>query len=129
MKWDNLNKITTKVHGSNVVNRTTRTMIQEVRPEFANGASTSQTLPLSKREKSSSLKVDFPAILPPVYAYDCAGPAFPTNVSFASPSPSVHEKYNSEHCVWLFSRILGGHARLSLFQLLEDCGFTSQGPQ
>ena len=78
-------------------------MIQKVRPEFANRASTSQTLPLYKREKSRSLKVDFPAVLPPVYAYNCVGPAFPTNASFVSPSPSFHEKYNGEHCVAVFT--------------------------
>ena len=103
IEWYNLNKITTNVHGSNVVNRTAGTMIQEVRPEFANRASTSRTLPIYKREKKRSLKVDFPAILPPVYAYDCVGPAFPTNASLVSPSPTVHEKYNSEHCVAVFT--------------------------
>ena len=103
VKWDNLNKITTNVHGSNVVNLTARTMIGEVRPEFANRASTSRTPPIYKREKSHSLKVDFPAVLPPVYVYDCVGPAFPTNAWFVSPSPSFHEKYNSEHCVAVFT--------------------------
>ena len=63
MEWDNLNKITTP----------------EVRPKSASRASTSLTPPNYKREKSRSLKVDFPAILPPAYAYDRVGPAFPTN--------------------------------------------------
>ena len=129
MEWDNLNKITTNVHGNNLVNRTAGTMIREVRPEFAKRASRSRTLPIYKHKKSRSLKVDFPAVLPPVYVYDCVGPAFPTNASFVSPSPSVYEKYNREHCVWLFLRILGGHARLSSFQLLVDCEFMSQCPQ
>ena len=52
LEWDNLNKITTNVHGSNVVDRTAGTMIQEVRPEFANRASRSRTLPIHKREKA-----------------------------------------------------------------------------
>ena len=52
MEWDNLNKITTNVHGSNAVNRTAGTMIQEVRPEFANRASRSRTLHIYKREKA-----------------------------------------------------------------------------
>ena len=52
MEWGNLNKIATNVHGSNIVNRTAGTMIQEVRPEFANRASRSGTLPIYKRKKS-----------------------------------------------------------------------------
>ena len=79
--------------------------------------------------KSRSLKVDFPAVLPPVYVYDCVDTAFPTNASFVSPSASVYEKYNSEHWVRPFSRILGGHARLSSFQLMVNCEFMSQCPQ
>lgn len=35
LEWDNLNKITTNIHGSNVVNSTGGIMIQEVKPGFA----------------------------------------------------------------------------------------------
>ena len=35
LEWDNLNKITTNIHGSNVVKSTGGIMIQEVKPGFA----------------------------------------------------------------------------------------------
>ncbi len=34
VEWDNLNKITTIIHGSNVVNSTGGIMIQEIKPGF-----------------------------------------------------------------------------------------------
>ena len=34
MEWDHLNKITTNVHGSNVVNSAAGIMLQEIKPGF-----------------------------------------------------------------------------------------------
>ena len=63
VEWDNLNKITTNVHGSNVVNSTGGIMIQEVKLNTSI-ADKDRTLPLKKRNKTRCLEVGTPAILP-----------------------------------------------------------------
>lgn len=45
LEWDNLNKITTNVHGSNVINSTGGIMIQEVKADVSE-MPTKRTLPL-----------------------------------------------------------------------------------
>ena len=69
LEWDNLNKITTNIHGSNVVNWTGGIMIQEVKPGFdaPNSPPNQRMLPLYERNKTRSLKVDIPETLDPVH--------------------------------------------------------------
>lgn len=63
LEWDNLNKITTNVHGSNVVNSTGGIMIQEVKPgyEFHHR---DQPLPTQTRTMMRSVQLDTPETLP-----------------------------------------------------------------
>ena len=61
LEWDNLNKITTNIHGSNVVNSTGGIMIQEVKPRFA---------------------VSKPETLAPLHIYNRVGPIFPEGAAF-----------------------------------------------
>uniref|UniRef100_UPI00358FCF5F uncharacterized protein n=1 Tax=Myxine glutinosa TaxID=7769 RepID=UPI00358FCF5F len=62
-EWDNLNKITMNIHGSNMVNSAGGIMIQEITPDAT--PSTERTLPLYDRSKKRSLKLDTPETLPP----------------------------------------------------------------
>ena len=58
-EWDNLNKIMTNVHGSNVVNSAGRIMIQETKP----GCDVTQheiSLPTYGGTNGRSLKLDTP---------------------------------------------------------------------
>lgn len=66
LKWDNLNKITTNIHGSNVVNWTDGIMIQEVKPGFdaPNSLEIQRMFPLYKRNKTR---------LPPDPRWICPG--------------------------------------------------------
>ena len=78
LEWDNMNKITTNIHGSNVVNSTGGIMIQEVKPGFdANGKD--QKLPSYERSMACSLKVDTPETLAPIHIYNRVGPKFTTD--------------------------------------------------
>ena len=68
LEWDNMNKITTNIHGSNVVNSTGGIMIQEVKPGFG-VSNKDRTLPIYKRSTTRSLKVDTPETLAPIHIY------------------------------------------------------------
>ena len=56
VEWDNLNKITTNIHGSKVVNSNGGIMIQEVKPN-TDIANTDRILPLKQRNKTRCLEV------------------------------------------------------------------------
>ena len=58
MEWDNLNVLTTSIHGSNVVNSTGGIMIQEIKPgSDVDNMIPKRCLPLYKRKKHKILKV------------------------------------------------------------------------
>ena len=58
MEWDNLNVLTTSIHGSNVVNSTGRIMIQKIKlGADVDNMIPKRCLPLYKREKHKILKV------------------------------------------------------------------------
>jgi hypothetical protein len=61
-EWDNLNKITTNIHGSNLINSAGGIMIQEITPDT--NPSTERTLPVYGRSKRRNLKLDTPETLP-----------------------------------------------------------------
>ena len=59
MEWDNMNKLTTNIHGNNVVNSTGGIMIQEVKSDV-DPSSRARTLPVYDQSKTRSLKSDVP---------------------------------------------------------------------
>ncbi len=80
-EWDNLNRITTNVHGSNVVNSAGGIMIQEVKESHV--STKKRTLPLYDRSsKMRSLKITPPETLPEL-AFKRAGPNSPTMPTLA----------------------------------------------
>ena len=58
-EWDNLNKITTNLLGSSIVNSAGGIMLQEVRPGFDNVCA--RTLPVYRKSNQRSHSVDTPA--------------------------------------------------------------------
>ena len=108
LEWDNMNKITTNIHGCNVVNSTGGIMIQEVKPGFST-TNQDRTLPLYERNKNRSIKVDAPETLAPVHIYTRVGPRFPQGAVFTPPEENseVFSKCIQEYLVWLFVRVVG----------------------
>ena len=94
VEWDNLNKITTNVHGSNVVNSTGGIMIQEVKPK-TDIADKDRTAPLTQRNKTGCLEVGTPATFSPFHIYGRVRPKFPTGAKFSS--PIQNDKLNVVH--------------------------------
>ncbi len=91
-EWDNLNRITTNVHGSNVVNSAGGIMIQEVKESHV--STKKRTLPLYDRSsKMRSLKITPPEMLPEL-AFKRAGPKFPNNANFSPPAKN-QESYDA----------------------------------
>ncbi len=108
-EWDNLNRITTNVHGSNVVNSAGGIMIQEVKESHV--STKKRTLPLYDRSsKMRSLKITPPETLPEL-AFKRAGPKFPNNANFSPPAKNQESydasmlQYNTHLlCRWLSSQ-------------------------
>ena len=122
-EWDNLNKITTSIHGKNIVNSAGGIILQECKP----GSSTdkTRTLPLFDHTKRRSLKVASQETLPPFHLHDRVGPRFPAGASFNPPlvleteyAAALHKYY-----IWLFCRGIGNRLRYQTFPPLG--GFTS----
>ena len=85
LEWDNMNKITTNINGSNVVNSTGEIMIQEVKPGFGVN-NKDRTLPIYKQSTTHALKVDTPETLAPIHIYSRVGPKFPKGATFTPPT-------------------------------------------
>ena len=79
-EWDNLNKILTNVHGTNVVNSAGGIMIQETKPGFE--TTKVRTLPQYDRSNDRSIRVDTPEALPGVHIYTRVGPKLPEGACF-----------------------------------------------
>ena len=109
-EWDNLNKTTTSVHGSNIVNSAGGIMVQEVRP----GCETSKvrTLPIINKSQQRSLKVNTPETLPPLQ-FSRVGPKFPEGSSFtpSAENDTVYATKIHEYYVWLFRRYIGSNGK------------------
>uniref|UniRef100_UPI00358F9AD5 uncharacterized protein n=1 Tax=Myxine glutinosa TaxID=7769 RepID=UPI00358F9AD5 len=105
-EWDNLNKTTTSVHGSNIVNSAGGIMVQEVKPGFE--SSKDRMLPTINRSQQRSLKVDTPKTLPPLH-FTRVGPKFPEGSSFTPPAENdtVYATTMQEYYIWLFIRYIG----------------------
>ena len=125
LEWDNLNKVTTNIHDSNVVNSTGGIMIQEVKHGF-DATSQHWMLPLYERSKMCPLKVDTPETLSPVRIYNQVGPAFPVGTVV---SPLVANTEVTLQClrkchVWSLARVVGSSADRQLvpgFHLCRWC--------
>ena len=111
LEWDNLNKILSNIHGSNVINSTGGIMIQEVKPRFVKKTN-ERTLPLFKQDLARSLKVDEPEILPSVHLHKKKGPKFPERFSTTHPIENAkeYEKCLQEYKVWSVTLMLGSGA-------------------
>lgn len=106
-EWDNLNKTTTNVHGTNIVNSAGGIMVQEVKAEYQN--SNSRTLALVEKKQKRSQKVSTPETLPPL-VFNRIGPKFPDGCTFTT-LPEVENSFSEkiqEYYIWLFSRYVGG---------------------
>ena len=106
LEWDNLNKITTNIRGSNMVNSAAGIMIQEVRPGFE--VSHDRKLPLLERSKIRSLNAEAPETLAPVHIFGRVGPKFPDSTVFSMPviNHQVYLKCIQEYHAWLFARVI-----------------------
>ena len=106
-EWDNMNKITTNIHGSNVVNSTAGIMIQEVKSGFS--ATDERVHPVYKRDTKRSLKVDTPETLAPFHIYNRTGPKLPEGATFTPPPENNVEfsKALREYEIWLMTRVAG----------------------
>lgn len=112
-EWDNLNKTTTNVHGSNIVNSAGGIMLQEVKPDFE--STHMRTLPLIDKTKHRSIHVDTPETLPPLY-FTRIGPKFPQNASFTPPAENdaIYASQMQLYYMWLFCRYIGSGGTQSM---------------
>ena len=110
-EWDNLNKILTNVHGSNVVNSAGGIMVQETKPGFER--TQARTLPQYDRSKERSLNVNTPESLPDVNIYTRIGPEFPQGASFTHPAENdkVYDDCMQEYYAWLICRMVGSNGK------------------
>ena len=70
MEWDNLNVLTTSIHGSSVVNSTGGIMIKEIKPGAdVDNMIPKRCLPLYKRNNTRSLKLEESHNLLPVHTH------------------------------------------------------------
>ncbi|EDO46758.1 predicted protein [Nematostella vectensis] len=108
LEWDNMNKITTNIHGSNVVNSTAGIMVQETNPEL-DSENRGRTLPLYKKDTSRSMHVDTPETLAPFHIYNRVGPKLPSGAVFTSPTRNavVYQQPLREYEVWILAKIIG----------------------
>ena len=95
VEWDNLNKITTNVHGSNVVNSTGGIMIQEVKLH-CDATDQVRILPLQELNRTHGLKVDMSLTLASFHIYGRVGPKFPAGADFSPPNQN-NEVYSRVH--------------------------------
>ena len=121
MEWDNLNKITTNVHGPNVVNRTAGIMVQEVKPGFV-ATHSDRTLNVYERSKARSLKADGNQSLPPLTIPQRCGPRFPKGAVF-TPRSENYESYLKallEYRLWSVVRIVGSSGDRQIYPGFGD---------
>ncbi|KAG1666825.1 PIN2/TERF1-interacting telomerase inhibitor 1 [Nymphon striatum] len=107
VEWDNLNKITTNVHGSNMVNSTGGIMIQEVKPN-TDIADKDRTLPLKQRNKTRCLGDGTPLTMPHLHIYGRRiGPKFPTGAKFSPPikNDKLYSECIRKYHLWCLMRM------------------------
>ena len=114
-EWDNLNKVTSNIHESNIVNSTGGIMIQEVKSDVDLSTDNRQ-LPQYERSKTRSQPSCEPEILPSFHLYQRVGPTLPVNAVYNHPLANVdiYKKHLNEHHVWFFARVLGSSGEKQL---------------
>ena len=120
-EWDNLNKITTNVHGNNIVNSAGGIMVQEVKQGYE--SSKDRKLPVIPKAKQRSLQVETPEMLTPLH-FTRVGPSFPEDSSFTPPheNDQVFDQNAAVYYIWFFSRYIGSSGKQPIPGL---GGFTS----
>ena len=116
VEWDNLNKITTNVHGLNVVNSTGGIIMLEMKSD-TDIANKDITLPLKQRNKTRCLEVGTPAALPPFHIYGRVGPKFPTRANFSPPiqKGKLYVEFIQEYRLRLLMRMVTNSKETQLF--------------
>lgn len=103
-EWDNMNKITTNIHGSNVINSTA-------------------ALSVYKRNTIRALtaRAHPPETQATVHIYNRAGPKLPERSTFMPPDQNngIYLKAKTEYDAWLLTRIIGSN---SLKQVIPGFG-------
>ena len=123
MEWDNLNVLTTSIHGSNVVNSTGGIMIQEIKPATdVDNVIPKRCLPLYKRNNTRSLKLEESHNLSPVHIYNRIGPNFAKDDSFIQPTENdeVFTQCMTKYHIWLLARVVGSSGTKHWFLVLVD---------
>ena len=93
-EWDNVNKITTNLTGSNVVNSEAGIMLQEVKDGLQpSGACTLPECERNTKNKKTSYKASVPETIPPLTIHNRAGSKFPEDAYYISP-PGIFLKFN-----------------------------------
>ena len=82
-EWDNLNKTTTNIHGSNIVNSAAGIMLQEVKVGCE--SHNARTLPTVDKSQYCSLKIDTPETLPSLH-FTRVGTKYPEGSLFTPPA-------------------------------------------
>ena len=90
-EWDNLNKTTTNVHGSNIVNSAGGILLQEVKPGVDKNKF--RTLPIIHKCQQRNKNVDTPETLPPL--------DFSRVGSKLSDGSSMTPSAENDTCMWL----------------------------
>ncbi|XP_069136919.1 uncharacterized protein [Argopecten irradians] len=103
-EWDNLNKITTNVHESNIINSAGGIIIQETKPDV--DVSHHRTLPTFNRTKERRLTSDTTETLPAMNLGIRVGPKFPAEASFTTPveNNDAFKKGLHVYYIWMLSR-------------------------
>ena len=107
-EWDNLNKITTGVHGPNIVNSAAGIMIQEINPPSETRQCVRpRVLPTIEKTKLRSLHIDVPSSLQPLH-FSRVSPHFPERyMSTERPENLISMRLSLlEYYIWQLSRYL-----------------------
>ena len=83
MEWDNLNQVTTNIHGNNVANHTKGIMIQEVKRDInMNATIQERLLHLYNMTDSRRVGTRVAEKIPPFHLYKKVGPKFPDTETY-----------------------------------------------
>ena len=109
MDWDNLNNVTTNIHGNNVVNHTGRIMIQEVKRGIdVNATIQERTLPFCNRADSRHFETKVTEKIPPFQIYKKIGSKFPDTATYnhLDINKAIYDKCLKKMHRWFLARSL-----------------------
>ena len=103
-EWDNLNKITSNIHGTNVINSAGPGGIMMPETKANCDVTQERILPVLQRAKERSLGTEIPPTLPPlrIQHSQISITQLPENIEHWQQSMSVYY-------IWLFSRAVRSH--------------------